>query len=323
MALRNGSFYRIRKSILAIVTLMLYGVAAHPAQARTGLENGGRGEASMVSPYYFGPNAFPIPDMLVKTRDKLRIELATDYYHGRRGDNTNDITLRVNIPLFTSRANLTAWWVMKEWWSNTYANMTASGILPENIPGARKGSTSGDIYVSADVQILTEGKLRPGLTGRAALKTASGGKFYYARYYDSAGYFFDATVSKRFRLLPEGWLDISGALTAGFLCWQTGNGRQNDAVMFGAQIGLHTKSWKLTETFSGYSGWEGHSCIDGHLAHDCPMSFKTDLVWYIRDFEVLGGFQYGLADYPYYQLRLGAAYNIDILHKKDMSASDK
>lgn len=248
-----------------------------------------------VSPYYFGPNAFPIPDILTHTSAKLRIELCGDYYHGTlRKDHTSDILLRTNIPLWTDRANLSLWWVVNEWYDD----------------GVSKGSMGGDVCLSIDMQIFKEKKLLPFWTLRAALKTASGGGFHLNRYYDSAGYFFDTYFGKNFRLGRIG-LEICGG--GGFLCWQTDNGQQNDAVQYGLLVGLHAGRFHLTESFSGYAGWQSTIKEYGHLVHDCPMSLKTKLAYNLGKWDLLAAFQYGLKDYPYYQLQIGASYSIDIL----------
>lgn len=76
-----------------------------------------RSRLTFVSPYYFGPNAFPIPDVLTKTSDKLKIELAGDYYWGK--NYTTDIFLKTHIPLWTHRANLSLWWPVIEWYDDT------------------------------------------------------------------------------------------------------------------------------------------------------------------------------------------------------------
>lgn len=272
------------------------------------------GEPSQVSPYYFGPNAFPIPDILVATEPDLRVEVAADWFSGHRGDNTYDIFFKVNIPLWTPRANLSLWMPAMEWYSNSQQNLDESKIDPEDIEAARCGSLSGDLYVSADMQLLTEGKMRPGWTLRAALKTASGGSFRKARYYDSAGYFFDTALSKSIRLGNTG-MTGGAAISTGFLCWQTGHNSQNDAVMYGVRLWLRAGALKVSETFGGYIGWESGKYTEGPLAHDCPMSLKTDVSYRIKQWEILACVQYGLKDYPYTQLRLGAAWHFDLLHR--------
>ncbi len=253
-------------------------------------------EATCVSPYYFGPNAFPIPDMLLNTSADLRVELAGDYYNGHRGGHTEDIFVKANIPLWTRRANLSLWWAAMEFYQK------------DN----RSSSVSGDIYLSIDIQILEEKRYRPNLTLRAALKTASGGSYEYRRYYDSPGYFFDAYVSKSF---PVGKVKLMAGVGGGFLCWQTANGRQNDAIMYGLAAGIRWKAFSLLESFGGYCGWEGMSCKDKYLAHDRPMSLKTTLSYQIKKWEIIGMVQCGLKDYPYTQVRLGVAHRFNVLGK--------
>lgn len=283
------------------------------------------GEASSprkyVSPYYFGPNAFPIPDVLEKTSDKLKLTLALDYYNGgytylhpgneaggspsitqgRKG-NTTDIMLKANIPLWTSRANLSLWWVVNEWYDD----------------GRHRGSMSGDAYVSIDMQLLEEGRRHPSWTLRAALKSASGGGYDIGRYYDSAGYFFDTYVGKSFRFGPA-TLRVCGG--GGFLCWQTDNGEQNDAIQYAALAGLKIGNFDISETFSGYFGWQSQSY--GKDVHDCPMSLKTKITWKIKQWEVFAMMQNGLMDYPFTQLQLGTSFSIDILRKKRKENSAK
>ena len=118
-----------------------------------------------------------------------------------------------------------------EWYRNSDENMDVCRIPEEHREDARKGHLSGDVYVSTDIQVLKEKRWRTDWVVRAALKTASGGEYYHARYYDSPGYFFDTSLGKSFSLGRDAkWNHrLRGALSTGFLCWQTDNGRQNDA----------------------------------------------------------------------------------------------
>ncbi len=254
-------------------------------------------EVTCVSPYYFGPNAFPIPDMRMKTSEDLRIELACDYYNGHRGGHTEDLFLKVNIPLWTRRVNLSLWWAAAELYQKD----------------KRSGFVSGDVYISVDMQILEEKRIRPNLAMRAALKTASGSGYELKRYYDSPGYFFDAYVSKSF---PIGKVKLVAGVGGGFLCWQTANGRQNDAILFGVAAGVRWGAFSLYEAFGGYCGWEGMNCKDKHLAYDRPMSLKTTLTYQVKKWEITGMVQCGVKDYPFTQVRLGVARRIDVLGKK-------
>jgi hypothetical protein len=58
------------------------------------------------------------------------------------------------------------------------------------------------------------------MTVRAVLKSASGDRYEYARYYDSPGYFFDASFGRGFTLSEKVVARI--ALSRGFLRWQMG-----------------------------------------------------------------------------------------------------
>ncbi len=280
---------------LICATLSLAGSAFTPSEFP---ETTPMSKATFVSPYYFGPNAFPIPDILVCTNSQLKVELAGDYFYGKKS-HTSDVFLKADIPLWTSRANLSLWWPVLEWYDDS----------------TNKGHMSGDVYLSINMQLLEESARRPSWTLRAAIKTASGGGYEIARYYDCPGYFFDTYLGKTFRLGSIG-IQICGG--GGFLCWQTANGRQNDAVQYGLLIGLHHPKFSVSESFSGYCGWESSACDDRHLAHDRPMSLKTKIAYNINShLEIDAMVQYGLMDYPYTQIRLGVAYSIDILpHKK-------
>ena len=87
-------------------------------------------ETSMISPYYFGPNAFAVPEMLDgRVQKELRVELAGDYFPGFRGDHTGDISLKVNIPLWTDRVNLSVWMPVMEWFRNSDENIATCRMI--------------------------------------------------------------------------------------------------------------------------------------------------------------------------------------------------
>ena len=260
------------------------------AVAQTPLDKPSLSDVTLISPYYFGPNAFAVPEMLDgRVSRDLRVELAGDYFNGYRGDHTGDISLKVNIPLWTDRANLSLWMPVMEWYRNSDENMDVCRIPEEHREDARKGHLSGDVYVSTDIQVLKE---------------------KHARYYDSPGYFFDTSLGKSFSLGRDAkWNHrLRGALSTGFLCWQTDNGRQNDAVQFGAMIKWENRYFSLSETFAGYSGWEHNASNGGDQAHDVPMVLRTDMIVHVKQFDIVAAYQYGLHDYPYHQVRLGVAY---------------
>jgi hypothetical protein len=301
----------MNRKLSLIVLLMAVGQCL----AQTPLNRTSQRTVTQISPYYFGPNAFAVPEMLDgRVQSVLRAELATDYFKGFRGDRTIDAAVKINIPLWTDRINLSAWMPVMEWYHNTDESLAASRVQPENIDDARSGHLTGDVYVSTDIQILRESGLRPDVTARVALKTASGFESFNARYYDSPGYFFDLTVGKS---LPIGesqkWEHrLRLALTTGFLCWQTDLARQNDATQWGVLLKWENTFFSLSGSIAGYGGWE-HNNENGELAHDQPAVLRTDLACHFGQFDVVAVYQYGLRDYPYHLIRAGVAYKFDIL----------
>lgn len=300
------------KRVLCILSITL---AITNTSAQVAIERSDYGKKTLIAPLYFGPNAFPVPDMTDgSTSKELSIEFAADGYFGFEKDKTADIFARLRLPLFTDRVNLCVWLPIVEFYQSTDQRLTTCRVTPENTEAAMRGTEGGDVYVSTDIMFLRE-KLRcPAMTVRAAVKTASGGGFHYARTYDAPGYFFDMSIGKSFFFNnkdTEEWnsgdTQLRIAASAGFLCWQTDNGRQNDAVMYGLMARLNMKYISVEEIFSGYIGWEA--------AGDRPMILKTKLSSRIKGFEPYVVYQYGLHDYPFHQLRIGLAYYFDIISK--------
>lgn len=270
----------------------------------------------LVSPYYFGPNALPVPDMLDgRTSPDLRIEAAGDGYKGFAGDYTADVFTRIHIPLFTPRVNLTFWMPVVEWYKQN-AESQRERFIQDTI--IYRGHGMGDAYLSLDIQALYARRWWPDIAVRAALKTASGGQFARGRHYDAPAYFFDASFGKSMYIPVGGkpkstrtdardW-EIRMALMFGFLCWQTITNRQNDAFLYGVQLSVRQQYIGAKITWSGYNGWKHNG--------DKPMTVKAELRGYARQFEPFIAYQYGIRDYEYHHLRVGLAYNIDILRKK-------
>lgn len=278
------------------------------AYAQTPILRPDLGTPSLVAPGYFGPNAFPVPDMLDGTTSSdLRVELYGDgFLCSMAGNPTDDITLdlfaKATIPLFTDRVNLVIWMPVVEWFrSGPAVNVLRRVQDPDRWIS---GVDSGDAYVSTDILILDERKRGCGLVLRAALKSASGNSFGTARVYDAPGYFFDVAVGRDIVKSADGKAVFRTALSAGFLCWQTGNGRQNDAVMYGALASLKTGPFKAEVNYGGYVGWEGKG--------DRPMTLKTKLSWSIGRCSINAMYQVGFVDWPFHQVRLGVAYSFPI-----------
>lgn len=249
-----------------------------------------------IAPGFFGPNALPVIDMNDgQTYEQLRVELAADGYFGFKGDKTANLFARVHAPLFTRWANLSLWMPICEWYSQEDGT----------------GHGAGDVYISTEVQVLhhswfktDKSKYIPQMAIRLGMKTASGGQKERKRHFDSPGYFFDLSIGQTF---PIRQVSIRLAGSAGFLCWQTTEGRQNDAMMYGLQAQLLHEYFSLQATWGGYVGWERYG--------DAPMSIKCRAAGHIKGFEPYVQYQYGIQDFPYHQLRVGLVYNINVLKR--------
>ena len=250
-----------------------------------------------VAPAFFGPNALPIPDMSDgRVDEQLKLELAGDGYFGFNGDKTADLFARVSVPLFTRWANITLWMPVYEWYSQ------ADGT----------GSGAGDVYIATNIQVLhndwfktEKARYIPQMTVRVGIKTASGEQFQRKRHFDSPGYFFDLAIGQT---IPIRSINLRFAGSVGFLCWQTTEARQNDAVMYGLQAQLNHEYFSLQAEWGGYVGWERYG--------DAPMSIKVRAAGHIKGFEPFAQYQYGIKDYPFHQIRVGLAYRLPILKSR-------
>lgn len=294
--------------ILLLASLLF----ATALRAQTDIVKPDLSKPSLIAPAYFGPNAFPVPDMLDgRTSSVLSVELYGDYFAGTTGrmkeDMTGDIFARVTIPLFTSKANITVWMpIVESYYTSSQINAQRRLPYTEDL----RGMDSGDVYVSTDISLLAQEKHKVDMAVRAALKSASANKFYEGRCYDAPGYFFDLSLGRGFKLGTNSTLRLAGSV--GFLCWQTGNGRQNDAVMYGAKVIYRYRAISIDSAFGGYTGWEGMG--------DRPMTLKTNLTYHIGRLSIRLGHQVGFRDWPYHQLRVGACYYFDILRERKASS---
>lgn len=253
-----------------------------------------------IAPAFFGPNAFPVPDMSDgRTSSDFKLEAYADSYWGTAvegQDYTSDLFMRLTVPCFTPRVNFVMWGTVAEYCisgpeANEYRGVTYDGTL--------RDCYAGDFYISADAMILVQEKNGADLTARMALKTASGHRFHYSRYYDSPGYFFDASVGRAFSSSDER-IKVRVALSAGFLCWQADVRRQNDAVMYGAHASFSAGKFGLSAEYGGYVGWEKYG--------DAPMTLKTCLSYDFNNLTLKLQHQAGLTDWPFHQIRFGAEY---------------
>ena len=298
------------KPLLRLSTLLLLLSIVGAGYAQTDIVRPNLSIPSRIGPAYFGPNAFPVPDMLDgRTSSQMRLEMYGDCFLGTTtasvsDDVTADLFAKLTIPLFTEKANLTLWMPIFEYFY-TSSEINALRRLPYS--GDLQGFDSGDAYVSADIRILSQERHHCDMAIRAVLKTASANRFAEGRCYDAPGYFFDVSAGRGFAINEGCGGEFRMAVSTGFLCWQTDNGRQNDAVMYGAQLAYRYNRFGVDTTLGGYVGWEG--------VGDRPMTLKTNISYTFGDWSLRLGHQVGFVDWPYHQIRLGVTWNFDILSK--------
>ncbi|MBO4634113.1 MAG: hypothetical protein J5669_01940 [Bacteroidales bacterium] len=257
---------------------------------------------TLVSPEYFGPNAFPVPDMSEGVvKPYVYAEIAADYYKGRvadGNDHTWDAFVRLSVPL-GKRVSFEVWGPVAEHWSYSPAVAQYRRVTQDN----GKRWDSGDIYVGTNI-LIVKGKantLVPDFLARAVLKTAMGNTFEQARFYDAAGYFFDGTVSWSRNWGPQSYVrELRAGLSGGFLCWQDGLARQNDAVMFGLMARLVTWGFDFTVDYSGYIGWQN----DG----DRPRRLRLRLDGHLGRWLPFVQYTHGFKNYPFDGVRVGLGY---------------
>lgn len=259
------------------------------------------------TPYYFGPNAYPVPELASKPFADIRAEAGTRLYFRQRNDYTDytaNTLIKVNVPLWTPRANFSVWANVREFYWSSEPCVAPPGLTGEWHERTRCGSTPGDIYVSTDMLVLQEGRYRPDVILRATLKTASGDDYEYLRHYDSAGYNFDLTVAKTFGC---GEWTLRPALMAGFLCWQTRINQQDDALLYGLQCGA---SWRRLTIKADVAGYDGRFHDDDPVAHDSPMVARASVQYGLGRWTVSGQYEHGLQDFPYNSVSVCLALNI-------------
>ena len=263
------------------------------------------------SPRYFGPNAFPVPRIGDgRVNELLTFDVAAEQYWGF-GDNATDLNLRLDIPLYPKYVNLSLWMIPVEYFS-TSIRVRNERLMRIEVP---KGWAVGDLYIQTGIQILRDRPKAPDIMVNLTMKTASGGPLVAARYYDTPGYFFDATVGKTFDLgRAERPLLLAISARVGFLCWQSArvyydnvNGvmMQDDAFLYGLRLGLNTRCWQFETDFSGYEGWVHNG--------DAPMVLRATVC---RRFPkgsaiYLGGL-FGFRDYRYYMVSIGYRFATEI-----------
>jgi hypothetical protein len=259
---------------------------------------------------WFGPNANPSPAFTdARVPEKTTFHLMYDYYFGF-GDKTRNANLSIEIPLLPERVSIKVWSAFLE----NYKVTDELSILRE-MNGATSGKAFGNVCVQTRISFLKERKFAPAIIFNSTLITASGSGFHERRYFDTPGYYFDFEVGKSINTNSKFISEIRGVANLGFMCWETTGSEQDDAPMYGGKIILGNPKWKIENTLSGYWGWM-HTNPRWVEYGDAPLVYSTKLSLLIGNIGYFAQYQFGITDYPYYQVRVGLNFAINKLTPK-------
>ena len=256
-------------------------------------------ESSPVSPAFYGPNAFPVPEIELEwSASDLSFETGPQLASLKGFSLQDDVTLdgyfKLRFPLFSNRVALTIWGEAYDWFRSS-----AEANAFRGVEGPSQGGRVGEISISTDILLLHQEEHYLNLLLRSVLKSAAGEYSQTHRYYDSPGYFFDMVLGRRFEL--RSGVDLIFAASSGFLCWQTGAHAQNDAAMYGFLAGLRLGRVHLGVHYGGYVGWKDNG--------DCPMSIRAEARYALKNIDFVFKYHEGLIDWPYRQFSLGLSYH--------------
>lgn len=255
---------------------------------------------------YFGPNANPVPDFTDATIPNVtELSVYGDYYFGF-GDKTINPYLKIEVPLISEKVSLKVWAVPLEYYQVTDAIKDRRGMQKNS------GFAAGDLYIQTRISLLNNKEKALNLILNATLKTASGSDYKNRRFFNTAGYYFDAELGKSFMLNNSFLNEIRLVTDAGFYSWdvQTPNlNVQDDALMYGLKIILKKKNISWENTISGYNGWIKRAPDYG----DKPIVFASKLNFQAKKNKYFLQYQNGIKYFPFNQIRIGAIFPLESL----------
>lgn len=243
-------------------------------------------EYLIYSPRYFGPNAFPMPELMGgRLPARWEVELRGEF-HTMPGDKTKDVFARLYIPIAKGHAGVTVSGVIREFYKTSPEvrdQRNAVEVEPV-IP------CYGDVVVNCYYQVLRSEKWMDIIVS-ANLKTASGGRVCDARFTDAASYWFDCNIGRTLWQAPNASFRVQGL--AGFYCWMTNNmvHRQNDAFCYGVGLQGVYRSFSLDCDYSGIRGYKSNG--------DKPMTIRTKLNYEIKKNILSFRYKHGVKDNLY------------------------
>ena len=251
-------------------------------------------ELLIYSPRYFGPNAFPLPEM--RNGDvsrRFEVEVRGEY-HQYQGDQTKDIFARVLIPFVKGRAGIEVSLVTWEKYKMTPETRDERFAVETESPIY----CAGDLIFTAFFQVLRSEKWVD-MVVSGTIKTASGGRLCDARYTDAASYWFDLNIARTLWKSADGLASVRAQVLGGFYCWMTNDlaHRQNDAIAYGAGLTGKYRDFTLSTDLSGIYGYENNG--------DRPMHWRNNLSYEIKKNIISFRYTHGIKDRLYESYSLG------------------
>lgn len=243
-------------------------------------------EYLIYSPRYFGPNGFPMPELMGgRLSSRWEVEVRGEF-HTMPGDKTKDVFARLYVPIAQGKAGITVSGVIREFYK------TSTEVRDERnaVEVEPAEPCYGDVVLNCYYQVLRSEKWMDIIVS-ANLKTASGGRLCDARYTDAASYWFDCNVGRTLWQNGEASLRAQGLV--GFYCWMTNNmiHRQNDALCYGLGLQGCYRNFSLDCDYSGIHGYKKNG--------DQPMAIRTKLNYEIKKNILSFRYKHGVKDNLY------------------------
>jgi hypothetical protein len=248
------------------------------------------------SPAFLGPNALPVPLMhKAIVPEKFFWSGQYEYYHGI-GDETHDFKTHMVFPVGKGRVGLEFLYVPVEFYK---MDSTVSRFRRTLSGKALEGNAFGDIYFGTMVRIIKDHAYLPDFIVAMTCRTASGTAREDARYTDTPGYYFDASLGDSYGRNTGYFQHVRWYAEIGFYAWQTylDNYPQNDALLFGAGIDFDFKDFFINQNFCGYAGYMNNG--------DHPVVYRIDLGIKMGEASLVLGYEKGFKDFPFQAIKAG------------------
>jgi hypothetical protein len=241
----------------------------------------------VYAPRYFGPSAFPMPELRDSAGRLYEVELRGEY-HYYSGDKTRDLFARFLLPFAKNRAGLEITWIINEHYKTDVATRDERHAVDVKSPI----SYGGDVVFSSYYQLLKSKKWFDAMAS-VNLKTASGGRLCDARFTDAASYWIDGTVARNLWTSRDERSFVRLKVLGGFYCWMTNKAdhRQNDAICFSAGLTGQFRHFTIASNLVGFRGYEN----DG----DRPLIWRNNLKYEWKKNVISFRFNHGMKDFLY------------------------